>query len=50
VVFYGVCFLVDLFWYVGRQDMNSVLNKVAEEKFMGVMSGDVGEGCPYHSQ
>jgi hypothetical protein len=44
-----VCF-VDLFWYVAHQDMNSGLNKHAEEKFMGEMSGDVGEGCPYHSQ
>ena len=42
-------FFVD--WlYVWRREMCSVLNKLAEEKFIGVMSGGAGGGCPFHSQ
>jgi hypothetical protein len=38
-------FFVDIFWYIWHQNIHSALNKLAEEKFMGVMSGDAGEGC-----
>jgi hypothetical protein len=37
-------FFVDLLWYVWCQEIRSVLNKLAEEKLMGVMSGDAGGG------
>jgi len=43
-------FFVDLFWYVWHRDIRSVLNKLAEEEFMVIMSGDVVGGCPFHSQ
>jgi hypothetical protein len=43
-------FFVDLFWYVWHQDTHSVLKKLAEEKFMVVISGDAGGGCPFHGQ
>ena len=43
-------FFVDLLWYVWCQEIHNVLNRLAEEKFMGVMSGDAGGGCPFHSQ
>jgi len=37
-------FFVDIFWYIWHQDLHSTLNKLAEEKVMGVMSGDAGGG------
>lgn len=48
--FFACVFFVDIFWYIWHQDLHSTLNKLAEEKVMGVMSGDAGGGCPFHSQ
>ena len=43
-------FFVDILWCVWCHDINVFLDKLVDEKFVGVMFGDAGGGSPCHSQ